>query len=198
MIPNRLPFRMDLFALMLLANVGCAAATPQSKAAEPLSATATTTTGTAISDEPRAGTPAPDFIAVSHDGSNVALSSLRGRTVILFFYTRDETPKAIREAIDFRSVSKDLKNKGVVIVGISTDDAETHKKFADRLGLTYRLVADPEGVVARAYGVPAEYGVMDRRTFVIGPDGTIERVYRNIDVESHVAQVVQDIERPGT
>jgi thioredoxin-dependent peroxiredoxin len=185
---------MDLFGLILLANVGCAAS-PASAVPEPLSAASTTTRATAFSSEPIPGQPAPDFVAVSHDGSNVALSSLRGRTVILFFYTRDETPKAIREAVDFRMASKDLKDKGIVIVGVSTDDAETHKKFADRLGLPFRLVADPEGVVARAYGVPAEYGVMDRRTFVIGPDGAIERVYRNIDVETHVAQVVADIGR---
>jgi len=78
---------------------------------------------------------------------------------------------------------------------VSTDDADAHKRFADRLALPYRLVSDTEGIVARAYGVPAEYGVMDRRTFVIGPDGTIERVYRNVDVRSHVATVLSDLHR---
>jgi len=115
MIPFRLPVRADIFGLLLLANAGCTSAEVTSRVPTPLvassaataTATATTTTA-AFNAEPAVGAAAPDFVAAGHDGANVSLSSLRGRTVILFFYTRDETPKAIREAIDFRDVSASL------------------------------------------------------------------------------------------
>ncbi|MBX3264726.1 MAG: peroxiredoxin [Labilithrix sp.] len=140
------------------------------------------------------GAPAPDFVALGHDGSNVALSSLRGRTVILYFYTRDETPLAIREALDFRDAWQDLRRQGVVVVGVSTDTLEAHKGFAERLGLPFPLISDVGGNIARAYGVPVVFGLADRRTYVIGPDGTVEKIYRDVDVETHVVTVVSQVE----
>lgn len=170
---------------------GCA------RAAEPpilAHAAAAPTEEKAASAEPIEGTAAPDFVALGHDGNNVALSRLRGRTVVLYFYARDETPNAIREASDFRDAWPELRRQGVVIVGVSTDTTEAHKEFAERHRLPFPLVSDADGAVARAYGVPASYGLADRRTFVIGPDGTLEKVYRNVDLERHVAEVVSHLQ----
>ncbi|MBX3203458.1 MAG: peroxiredoxin [Labilithrix sp.] len=140
------------------------------------------------------GAPAPDFVALGHDGSNVALSSLRGRTVILYFYTRDETPLAIREALDFRDAWQELRRRGVAVVGVSTDTLAVHKDFAERLALPFPLISDVNASLARAYGVPVVVGLADRRTYVIGPDGTLEKIYRDVDVETHVVTVLSQVE----
>jgi peroxiredoxin Q/BCP len=140
------------------------------------------------------GTLAPNFVAPAHDGNKVALSELRGRTVILWFYARDETPLATREATDFRSAWPELQRQGIAVVGVSTDTVEAHKDFASRLRLPFPLLSDERGSIARAYGVPVSYGIADRRTYVIGSDGTVERIYRTVDVPTHVAEVIGHIE----
>jgi peroxiredoxin Q/BCP len=139
------------------------------------------------------GTTAPDFVALAHDGSHVALSELRGRTVILFFYTKDDTPLATREAIDFRDAALKLRQQGIQIIGVSTDAPEAHREFAASLRLPFPLLSDPNGNLARAFGVPFQYGLDDRRTFVIGPSGTIEKIYREVTVPTHVADVVSTV-----
>lgn len=174
---------LRLFAYGILLTA-CAARAPSAPA------TPTEVRATASSSVVAEGVTAPDFVGPGSDGTNVALSALRGRTVILFFYSRDETPSAIREAIDFRDAWSSLRQQGVVVVGVSTDPMDVHRPFAERLDLPFSLVADPNGVIARAYGVPTAYGIADRQTFVIGPSGTVEKVYRDVAVERHVAEVV--------
>ena len=125
---------------------------------------------------------APNFVAPGQEGDPVALSALRGRTVILFFYTRDDTPTDTRLITDLRDAYPALKSRGMIVVGVSTDSPETHRDFATRLRLPFTLVSDPNGSIGRAYGVPLNYGLYDRRTFVIGPDGNIESSYRSVVV----------------
>ncbi|MBX3199875.1 MAG: peroxiredoxin [Labilithrix sp.] len=170
---------------------GCASTAVGQQEAAAVSETAPSVAASSVVAE---GAPAPDFVALGHDGSNVALSSLRGRTVILYFYTRDETPLAIREALDFRDAWPDLREQGIVVVGVSTDTAAAHKAFAERLGLPFPLISDVNGSIARAYGVPVDFGLAERRTYVIGPDGSLEKIYQNVDVVTHVVTLLSDVQ----
>ncbi len=136
------------------------------------------------------GTVAPDFVALAHDDRHIALSELRGRTVILFFFTKDETPLARKELLDFRNVARTLESQGIMIIGVSSDPPETHRAFAKELGVSYPLLSDPNGNLARVFGVPFRYGLADRRTFIIGPSGTIERIFRDVVVPRHVKEVM--------
>ncbi len=142
---------------------------------------------------PEEGSMAPDFVALGHDGTHVALSELRSRTVILFFYTRDDAPLDTREITDFRAAAPALKERGILVIGVSRDSAETHRTFAERLKIPFPLLSDASGSLARAFGVPAPYGWSDRRTFVIGPDGAVQKVYRDVVVPTHVAELVTAI-----
>lgn len=155
---------------------------------------AETTSGVA-NESPTVGAPAPSFVAPATDGSNVALASFRGRTVVLWFFGKAGSPSATREAEGFRDVAAALKVRGVIVVGVSTDPLEEQEAFARELGLDYPLVSDSSGSIARVYGVPMTYGLAERRTFVIGPSGTVEAVYRDVDPATHPADVAKRVAR---
>ena len=139
------------------------------------------------------GKPAPDFSAKAHDGFEVKPSALKGKAVVLYFYPKDETPGCTKEACAFRDAWKDLEATGVVLVGISTDNEESHKKFAEHHKLPFHLIADADGAIAKAYGVPNRAGFLARHTIVIGPDGNVKKIYRSVDVSKHAAEVLADV-----
>ncbi len=139
------------------------------------------------------GSPAPDFSSIAHDGTKLVLSELRGKHVVLYFYPKDETPGCTKEACAFRDAWKELEAKGVVLVGVSTDDLESHRRFAERHKLPFHLVSDADGSIAKAYGVPNRMGFLGRQTFVIGPDGKLKKIYRSVDVTKHAAEVLEDV-----
>lgn len=126
--------------------------------------------------------PAPDFTLPDQDGNPVSLSSLRGRSVVLFFYPTDDTPVCTREACSLRDGVALLAGKNAVVVGVSPDDEASHRQFRTKYGLPYTLLSDPEKRVLKAWGVWGEktlygnkvIGVI-RQTFVIGPDGVIKK-----------------------
>jgi len=151
-------------------------------------AAASTATG-----EVAVGAPAPDFAAKAHDGTDIKPSALKGKHVVLYFYPKDETPGCTKEACAFRDAWKDLEATGVVLVGISTDSEESHKKFAEHHKLPFHLVSDPDGAIARAYGVPNTAGFLGRHTIVIGPDGAVKKIYRTVDVTRHAAEIFADV-----
>lgn len=140
------------------------------------------------------GSPAPAFHAKSHDGTDLDLAQLKGKYVVLYFYPKDETPGCTKEACAFRDAWKDLSAKGVVLIGISTDDADSHKKFAEHHKLPFHLVSDPGGAIAKSFGVPNKLGFLGRQSFVIGPDGNVKKVYREVDVTKHAAEVLADVQ----
>lgn len=176
-----------LAGLVLVGTTSCgSASTKAAEAPKPDVLSAAAKARSALA----AGMMAPDFVAPGHDGQRVTPSGYRGRTLILFFYTRAGTPNDTREACDFRDKAAELRDRGIAVVGVSTDDVEAQKSFAKLHRLPYELVSDPSGVIANAYGVPNAYGVLDRRTFVIGPDGTIEKVFENVNPTKHVEEVV--------
>jgi peroxiredoxin Q/BCP len=139
------------------------------------------------------GAPAPDFVAIAQDGVEIKVSALRGRPVVLYFYPKDETPGCTKEACSFRDAWKELESTGVVLVGVSTDDHESHKKFAEHYKLPFHLISDGDGALAKAYGVPNRLGFLGRNTIVIGADGNVKKIYRDVDVTKHAAEILADV-----
>ena len=191
--------------LAILAHVGVSAmvlgcgrdapttSTPPASTGTSGSSETTTKATTAAPDEVAVGKPAPDFSAKAHDGTDIKPSALKGKHVVLYFYPKDETPGCTKEACAFRDAWKDLAATGVVLVGISTDTDESHKKFADHHKLPFHLVSDPDGTIAKSFGVPNNGGFLARHTIVIGPDGNVKKVYRSVDVSKHAAEVLADV-----
>ena len=156
-------------------------------------ASAGTPGSTAAADEIVVGKPAPDFTAKAHDGTDIKVSALKGKPVVLYFYPRDETPGCTKEACSFRDAWKDLAKTNVVMVGISTDNAESHKAFAKHHELPFHLVSDESGSIAKSYGVPNRGGFLARHTIVIGADGNVKKIYREVDVSKHAAEIMADL-----
>ena len=141
------------------------------------------------------GAPAPGFDLLGDDGARHTLDEFRGRRVVLYFYPRDNTPGCTQEACDFRDRHGDLKK--AVIIGVSPDSVESHRKFKQKFELPFLLLADPEAQLAQRYGAWGEknnYGKKSvgliRSTFVIGPDGKLEAVYGKVAVKGHVDKVL--------
>jgi len=143
------------------------------------------------------GDKAPDFELEADDGTRVRLSDLRGRTVVLYFYPRDDTPGCTKEACSFRDSWAAVKATGAALYGLSPDSVERHGKFKAKFGLPFPLLADPEKTVLTAYGAygpKTMYGKrvegVIRSTFVIGPDGIIRKVFPKVKPEGHAAEVL--------
>lgn len=148
---------------------------------------------------------APDFSLPDAEGNIISLASLRGKRVILYFYPRDNTPGCTKEACGFRDAYPAYQNLNVVIIGISTDDAKSHQKFASKYQLPFPLLCDRDGSVATAYGsygtkkfMGKEYIGIHRSTFVISPDGKIEKIYRQVKPESHAKEILADLSALST
>ncbi|MEL7141638.1 MAG: thioredoxin-dependent thiol peroxidase [Cyanobacteria bacterium J06643_4] len=146
------------------------------------------------------GDAAPDFSMPDADGNVVSLSSLKGQRAVLFFYPRDNTPGCTKEACAFRDVYSNLQAQNVAIFGVSTDSAKSHAKFAAKHDLPFPLLVDEDGKVGTqfgCYGLKKMYGKeymgITRSSFIIGPDGTLEKIYRKVKPEPHVAEVVADL-----
>jgi thioredoxin-dependent peroxiredoxin len=156
------------------------------------------------SNMPEAGTPAPDFTLPSADGSMVTLSALRGHWVVLYFYPKDDTPGCTTEACNFRDNWRTLEQRGIRVLGISRDSVESHRKFADKYGLPFTLLADEGGEVTEEYGVWVErtmYGKtfmgVARVTFAIAPDGMIAHVWPKVKPDGHAVEVLEYLESQG-
>jgi thioredoxin-dependent peroxiredoxin len=150
------------------------------------------------------GDQAPDITLHTDSGEEFRLSSLKGQRVVLYFYPRADTPGCTTEACEFRDDIKNFAKEDVAVVGISPDKPAAQAKFKQKYDLPFTLLADEEKAAAQAYGVWKEknmYGkkVMGivRSTFVIGPEGIIEKIYGNVKAKGHAAQVLGDIAGRG-
>ena len=138
-----------------------------------------------------AGEAAPSFRATTHDGHAVESDGgARSRVLVLYFYPRDETPGCTREACSFRDAFSAYNEAGADIVGVSTDPAEAHRGFAQHHQLPFGLIADTEGRLAGAFGVPVNSGYTARTTVVIGRDGRVARVFPDVRVDGHSDEVL--------
>lgn len=148
------------------------------------------------------GDMAPEWELESHTGERLRLGDLRGRRVVLYFYPKDDTSGCTKEACGFRDSLEEFSDRDTVVLGVSPDSRESHARFRDKHGLNFTLLADPAQAASRAYGVwgmkkmyGREYEGVHRTTFVIGPDGRVERVYRKVRPDGHAAEVLADMER---
>ena len=143
------------------------------------------------------GDKAPDIRLQTDKGEEFGLSDLKGKRVVLYFYPKADTPGCTMEACEFRDEVKAFAKKGTAVVGISPDKPAAQARFKEKYDLPFTLLADEDKAAAEAYGVWREknmYGkkVMGivRSTFVIGPDGKIEKIYGNVKAKGHAAQVL--------
>jgi thioredoxin-dependent peroxiredoxin len=143
------------------------------------------------------GDKAPDIHLANDSGEPFKLSDLKGKRVVLYFYPKADTPGCTTESCEFRDDVKAFAKKGVVVVGISPDKPAAQAKFKQKYELPFTLLADEEKAAAKTYGVWKEknmYGKkvmgIERSTFVIGPDGTIEKIYGKVKAKGHAAEVL--------
>jgi len=133
-------------------------------------------------------------------GGKISLADYLGRNVILYFYPRDDTPGCTKEACAFRDYFADFKQKGAVVLGISTDQVKSHDKFVAKFKLPFTLLADDDKQIVQAYGVWGQKSFMGRKymgthrvTFLIGPDGRIKRIWPKVKPEEHAAEVLAEL-----
>ena len=146
------------------------------------------------------GQKAPEFSLVDNEGQAHRLSDYQGKTIVVYFYPKDDTPGCTKEACSFRDSYEDYRKAGVEIIGISPDSEKSHSKFKKKHDLPFVLLSDPEHQVCEAFGVwglkkmyGREYESVFRTTFIIGPDGTIKRVFENIKPSDHSEEVLAEV-----
>jgi peroxiredoxin Q/BCP len=151
------------------------------------------------------GKAAPAFTLKNAKGEKVALKDYRGKDVILYFYPKDDTPGCTKEACGFRDLSKDLKKRGAVVLGVSPDDEASHKKFTSKYKLPFTLLSDPDKKVMtkyEAFGEKMMYGKKTvgviRSTVWIGPDGKVKKHWRKVPkAADHPEKVLEALEADG-
>ena len=146
------------------------------------------------------GDPAPDFELKDQSGQLHSMEDYRGKWVALYFYPKDDTPGCTTEACEFRDNIFAFKNLNCQILGVSLDDVDSHKEFAEKHKLPFPLLADSEGTTADAYGVKSKYmgmSVAKRQTFLIDPDGNVAKHYEKVDPDTHSQQLLADLEALG-
>lgn len=144
----------------------------------------------------QAGTPAPHFSLPDADGKTRQLSDWRGQWLILYFYPRDHTPGCTNEAVQFRDALPQFAALKAQVAGVSLDDSASHRRFATDLRLPFTLLADTDGRVAQNYGALFNMGLMKfakRHTILIDPDGRIAKIYRDVNTDTHAAQLLSDL-----
>jgi len=157
-------------------------------------------TGTAkkISGALNVGDKAPDFTLPVDGGKTVALSDLKGKNVVLYFYPKDDTPGCTIEAKDFRDHMKEFDKANTVVLGASKDSVKSHEKFKEKFCLPFPLLSDESGEMCAAYGVWAEksmygkkYMGIERATFLIDKTGVIRTIWPKVKVDGHVKEVLE-------
>ena len=143
---------------------------------------------------------APAFTLRDQFGKIHRLSRYKDRKVILYFYPKDNTPGCTVEAQEFNKISKKIEKKGAVILGVSPDNEVSHKQFSEKLDLNFHLLADPDALVSKKYGVYGEKSMYGRKfksvfrtTYIINDIGIIEKVFENVKVKGHAKEVFNSL-----
>ena len=144
------------------------------------------------------GTKAPEFTLPDKDGNPVSLTDFAGKKVVLYFYPKDNTPGCTRQACAFAEAYEEFKKINAVVIGVSKDSVASHQKFAEKHGLPFILLSDPELTAIQAYGVWQEkklYGKVSmgvvRSTFVINENGMIEKAMPKVKPDTNAAQILE-------
>jgi thioredoxin-dependent peroxiredoxin len=147
---------------------------------------------------PAIGSSAPDFTLPSQEGALVSLHDYRGKWVVLYFYPKDQTPGCTREAHNFQADQPKFLERNAVILGVSVDNVDSHKKFCAKEGLNFKLLADTDGSVSRLYSSLTNLGVArfsSRHTFLIDPDRRIAQVYSSVNPVHHSQEVLAALDQ---
>ncbi|MGA2668214.1 MAG: thioredoxin-dependent thiol peroxidase [Ignavibacteria bacterium] len=146
------------------------------------------------------GDPAPDFNLTSDKGEYVKLKDFKGRKVVLYFYPKDMTSGCTAEACDFRDNVKKFEKKNTVVIGLSADSVDSHKKFKDKYDLPFILLSDETKKVLKDYGVWKEksmygrkYMGIERTTYVIDEKGKIEKIFNKVKVDGHIDEILESL-----
>ena len=146
---------------------------------------------------PSEGSNAPDFTLPSQEGSSVSLKDYRGKWVVLYFYPKDQTPGCSREAHNFQVDQPKYAERNAVVLGVSLDSVDSHKKFCAKEGLNFKLLADTDHKVTDSYGSLTNLGVVKfaaRHTFLIDPSGKVAKAYTSVDPLKHSAEVLTELD----
>jgi peroxiredoxin Q/BCP len=151
-------------------------------------------------EDPKIGAPAPDFSLPADGDRTISLAGLRGKTVVLYLYPKDDTPGCTREAIGFTEHKDAFEEAGAVVLGLSKDTVAKHDRFIAKHGLGITLLSDADGDTIERYGSWVEksmygkkYMGIDRSTFVIDGEGVLRRVWRKVKVPGHVEEVLEAV-----
>ena len=143
-----------------------------------------------------------DFELPDQNGKIHRLSDYNGKQVVLYFYPKDSTPGCTKEACNFRDGRQLLEDAGAVVLGISKDSVESHKKFADKHKLNFTLLSDPTATVIKQYGAWGEkkmfgkaYSGIKRNTYLINETGNIIKIYENVNPMTHINEIIKDLQK---
>jgi thioredoxin-dependent peroxiredoxin len=144
----------------------------------------------------------PDFVLPTDEGGTLSTVNLQGKTTVLYFYPRDDTPGCTAEAQAFSGALDDFTGAGVTLVGVSADDVNSHRKFKAKYGINFTLASDTDRKLAQALGVWVEksmygktYMGMERATFLVDREGVIRKIWRKVKVPGHAAEVLDTARR---
>lgn len=147
------------------------------------------------------GDVAPEFKGLNQNNETISLSDFKGKKLILYFYPKDNTPGCTAESCNLNENYDAWLEKGYEVIGVSPDSVESHKKFADKFGLTFNLIADAEKEILQAYGVWGEknmygkkYMGVIRTTYVINEEGVIEEVFEKVKTKDHTNQIIKALD----
>jgi len=147
------------------------------------------------------GVKAPNFSGVDQNGSTVKLSDFSGKTLIVYFYPKDNTPGCTMQACNLRDNYEMLLEKGYAIVGVSADTEKKHQNFIEKYDLPFPLIADTEKVMIKQFGcwglkkfMGREYDGIFRKTFIINGEGTIIKIFEKVKTKHHTAQILEELE----
>jgi peroxiredoxin Q/BCP len=135
------------------------------------------------------GTDAPSFTAKDTNGNTVSLSDFAGKTVVLYFYPKDDTPGCTKQACSFRDARSEYQNKDIVVLGVSKDDEVSHQQFTQKYNLNFPLLADTDGSIIKAYDVDGG-GYAKRVTYVIDPNGKIIHIDNAVNTTTHASDIL--------
>src|SRR6478735_6775021 len=147
---------------------------------------------------PSVGSDAPQFTLPSQEGTPVSLSDFRGKWVVIYFYPKDQTPGCSREARNFQADQSKYAEHNTVVLGVSVDSVDSHKKFCAKEGLNFKLLADTAHTVTDSYGSLTNLAVVKfaaRHTFLIDPTGKIAKVYTSVNPASHSGEVLAELDQ---
>jgi thioredoxin-dependent peroxiredoxin len=146
---------------------------------------------------PAEGSDAPDFSLPSQEGESISLKEYRGKWVVLYFYPKDQTPGCSREAHNFQADQPKYAERNAVVLGVSLDSVDSHKKFCAKEGLNFKLLADIDHKVTDSYGSLTNLGLVKfaaRHTFLIDPAGKVAKAYTSVDPLKHSGEVLAELD----